>query len=159
MEGIGVTATTGKQELLQSNLSWNDWATTSPRITTGKKVLKVAPLPCHNLGGAGIVAEVVCSAPWREGAPAITHQEVPNQLRRDAHRLHCTFLLFFSSKEIAGPQYQWTRTFFLESHAGDYIGGEKKKSPTDFPGFISGKSPFHSSCSQMTSKLSVIRSE
>lgn len=60
-------------------------------------------MPCHNLGGAGIVAEVVRSAPWREGAPAITHQEVPNQLKRDAHRLRSTFLLFFFSKEIAGP--------------------------------------------------------
>lgn len=51
------------------------------------KVHKVAQLPCHNLGRVGIAAEVVCTAPRREGVPAITHQEVPNQLRRDANKL------------------------------------------------------------------------
>lgn len=124
-EGTRVTATTWKQEQLQSNLSSSDWTTTSPRSIMGKmKVLKVAQMPCHNLGRAGIVAEVVRSAPRREGAPGITHQEVPNQLRRDAHRLCCTFF-FFSSKKIAGTQYQWTRISFPELYVGDYI-GEKK---------------------------------
>lgn len=104
--------------------------------TVGKmKVHKVAQLPCHNLGRAGIAAEVVCAAPQREGVPAITHQEVPNQLRRDADRLWCTFLFFFfllllkSSKENAGPQHQWTRTSFPNSYEGNYTRKQKKLSP------------------------------
>lgn len=70
------------------------------------KVLKVAQMPCHNLGRAGIVAEVVRSAPRREGAPGITHQEVPNQLRRDAHRLFPQRKLLGHSTNELVPLFQ-----------------------------------------------------
>lgn len=103
--------------------------------TVGKrKVHKVAQLPCHNLGRAGIAAEVVCAAPQREGVPAITHQEVPNQLRRDADRLWCTFLFFFSfsfsnpQRKMLGHSINELVPLF-QIHMKAIIPGSKKSSP------------------------------
>lgn len=129
--------------------------------TVGKrKVHKVAQLPCHNLGRAGIAAEVVCAAPQREGVPAITHQEVPNQLRRDADRLWCTFLFFFPSPSQILKGKCWAtasmNSYLFSKFIWRQLYQEAKKAlPMDCLWiFITGKSPSHSSCSQMTPKLS-----
>lgn len=109
VEDVGVTATTGKQEQLQSDLRWNAWATASPPNRTAKTECPKGGSGCLTVTWEGLgSAQVVCSTPWREGEPGITHREVPNQLRRDTHRLDFVFLFqIFFLKEIAGPQNQW----------------------------------------------------
>lgn len=140
--------------------------TTEPQLplnsTMGKmKVHKVAQLPCLNLGRVGIAAEVVCTAPRREGVPAFTHQEVPNQLRRDADRLWCTFFFLFFFFPFLNPQKKMLGHSINEFvplfqiHTKGIIPGKKKDLPMDWSWiFITDKSPSHSSCSQMTPKLS-----
>lgn len=90
-------------------------------------------MPCHNLGGAEIVAEVLHSAPWREGAPGITHQVVPNQLRRDAQRLRCTLLLFFSQRKLLGHSINEFVPLFQNHMQEIILGGKKaKKAPKNY---------------------------